>query len=526
MANSLWFSPDSQSSFLVYRRVKYNQHSVNSKKGTITWKCQSYGCTAKIVTKESKLIEIRGYHRNILHKAWTESQISKHEMEQTIIDKIKTQNQQPHQAFDSHIRDHPHQASIVTGFRDIRNKAYTAMYNSGNKLPKTAQEISTVLTKSGLDKNYWGQKIQLKDYDNATPKSLQEWRARTTYLYLGDDISAEYQVFCDKAGAETLQIARFLHLDVSFQFTPKISPTSKTSIPYKGGLHILATFSTKDAQHTNVTIPCATILFRAAKPDADTYDDAFKYLIIRCKEVHGIDIIPDEAVHVMADFEAALKIAIKRNWKVIYHHCLFHHGQALNTNLDDKHLKGLYQQNAKDFDFKFYCYIRRFHALPLLPPKLVPLAWNILSKQYKDCVPSAHQAKFKKWLMYHQKFWMKDGTFMGEWNCYRSSIRTNNSLETRNNLINKRFGSHPYLFKWIWFLSQWYADSQLQFEQYKIHGKGNLKSPRERLKELVLNKCWDFIDEHQSEKDILLFLERTSIALNSNTTVGALKRML
>ena len=43
------------------------------------------------------------------------------------------------------------------------------------------------------------------------------------------------------------------------------------------------------------------------------------------------------------------------------------------------------------------------------------------------------------------------------------------------------------------------------------------RDPREALKNEVLVKWWDFIDQNQSDKDILLFLNNTSIAMKANT---------
>ena len=119
---------------------------------------------------------------------------------------------------------------------------------------------------------------------------------------------------------------------------------------------------------------------------------------------------------------------------------------------------------------------------------------------------------------------MKNGIFMLEWNCYRSSIRTNNSWEHRNKEINQRFGPHPHLFDFVWGLSEWFENGFIEYEQYLKHGPGNKKPKRELLREPVLLKWWEFIDEHQKESDILLFLEKTSIAMKANSTV--LQKML
>ena len=90
--------------------------------------------------------------------------------------------------------------------------------------------------------------------------------------------------------------------------------------------------------------------------------------------------------------------------------------------------------------------------------------------------------------------------------------------------MNKEFGPHPYLFDFVWHLAVWFVDGFVAYNQYKLHGPGNDRHETEILKERVLLKWWDFIDEHQTEKDVLLFLEQTSKALKAGHK--ALKKML
>ena len=207
---------------------------------------------------------------------------------------------------------------------------------------------------------------------------------------------------------------------------------------------------------------------------------------------------------------------MKRNWvSGIMKRCLFHYSQCLNTNVADKGLKSVYQENGKNHHFPFYCFIRKFHTLALLPPTLVPLAFNILAKMYKEHTPVKHQQNCLKWIEYYKRQWLRSGHFIMSWNCYKSTIRTNNLLESRNALMNDSFGSHPYLFKFVYDLAEWFASGFIVYEQYIEHGIGNKKHTKEVLKEKVLNKWWGFIAKQQTRDDILLFLEQTSIALRA-----------
>ena len=479
-----------------------------------------YGCNARIITQDGCLIETRGSHRNVTHKAWTSDQITKHRLEQKIIKKVRDENKSPHEAYNDVARDHPNKIQVFSGWQDCRNKAHNARQKSGFILPKPCQEISTTLNNCGLTLNHYGQKLLLQRYDESTTTSeqIEEWKSKSCKMYLGCVGAGEIQVFCCEDGAKILKTAPNIHFDVSFKATPKISPTSTETIPYKGALHLLAVFDPINVTQTPMAVPCATLLFKAAKPDADTYDLGLQYLRDQCIETHDVNIINmKQNIIGMGDYERPLRIAINRHWtQMIMKACLFHYSQALNSNIGDKGLQSLYQSTGKNHNFQFYCFIRNFHVLPLLPPSLVPRGWNLLAGCYKSYTPPKFQENCLRWLMYHKNYWMKNGEFIKEWNCYRSSIRTNNSLECRNNLVNVKFGAHPFLFEFVWKLGEWFAIGFVNFEQFVKHKKGNKKHPREILKEQVLLKLWDFIDNHQSDADILSFLKTTSKALKAN----------
>ena len=505
--------------FVVDRQIKYNKTSQNEKKGTITWYCEMYGCNARIITKEGKIIARKGMHRNISHKAWTNDQIKKHDLDEKISQRMRAKSESAHKAYNTVTRDHPVAATVSSGWRDHRNKAYYANSKAGFKLPQNSLEIPSTLKKLGLDANYYGQKLTLKDYDDAsvTPELLAEWKSRVSPMCLGNDGRPEFLVFCSLSGAKLLRITDRLHFDVSFKCTPKISPRSNETIPYKGALHLLAVFAAKDSQSTPMTVPCATILFKADKPTAAVYDLGIKYLRKRCIEEFGIDIIDSSRViQGMGDYETPLRNAIVRSWKIMLNGCLFHYSQCLNRNLQNKGLMTLYQKNGRNFNFGSYKFIRMFHALALLPPNLVPKGWNILSKNYPNHVPAAFHGPFINWLKYHQKQWMSNAKFIVEWNCYRSIIRTNNSLEVRNSLVNQDFGAHPYLFEFAKSLAKWHEDGFIAHQQYVIHEKSNPKHQSEVLKEKILLKWWDYIDDKQSEETIWSFLQQTSIALKAD----------
>ena len=95
----------------------------------------------------------------------------------------------------------------------------------------------------------------------------------------------------------------------------------------------------------------------------------------------------------MCDFEQPLRISMLRNWlMMMIKGCHFHYTQCLNSNFFHEKLRSIYQQKGKNFNFEFYCNVRKFFALPLLPPNLVGYAWNSLVKSCKKI----HQLNIRK----------------------------------------------------------------------------------------------------------------------------------
>ena len=91
-------------------------------------------------------------------------------------------------------------------------------------------------------------------------------------------------------------------------------------------------------------------------------------------------------------------------------------------------------------------------------------------------------------------------------------------------MINARFGSHPYLQDFVENLSEWFCDGFIEYAQYLKHGMVRERDKREILKNKALNKWWNFIDKHQKDQNILLFLKETSKVMKAD--VNVLQKML
>ena len=459
------------------------------------WKCSTNYCNASIhtVNDDLSLFTSSGSHCNKSHRIWTADDLLKLDLLDKIAKKVMNDGLKPHTAYHVIARENPSAIQVMSGYKDAKGAAYKAQTKIRVSLPKTIKTIKKSLIDSKMNLNYYGQRLALKRFpdDGTSDESLKNWESRSGLMYLGDGGCGDFQVWCEKLGSQIISIAKYIHFDVSFKHTPEISPHAAIAIPYKGALHLIASFPSKDASHPPIAVPCATILLKKAKPDTNSYYAALIFLWKKCIKLFNVDIVStSNVINGMGDYEPALKNAIKLIWKehMIVKGCLFHYGQALNTNIGTKGLQPWHQSNKPKFDFKLYCYFRQFHSLALLPPQLVPRAWSLIVSRYKSETPSICHDNVVNWIKYHKGFWMKSGVFIKEWNCYRQPIRTNNLLECRNALINSRFGSHPFLYDFVQNLSEWFCDGFIEYEQYLKHSMVRQRHKQEILKNKVLDK--------------------------------------
>eukprot|EP01083_Nonionella_stella_P125451 379457_1 len=162
------------------------------------------------------------------------------------------------------------------------------------------------------------------------------------------------------------------------------------------------------------------------------------------------------------------------------------------------------------------------HAIALLPPKLVPRAWNIIAKKREDATKECAEQGLQ-FMLYHKRQYMGSGQYIKEWNHYRDFVRCNNQLENKNGIINRLCGSHPFLFEFQYLLAQYYNDEYIAYDQFIKHGATNKRHKREILKNKLLIRAWDFIDKDKSmgyvntkDEDIVVFMKYASIALKGN----------
>ncbi len=201
-----------------------------------------------------------------------------------------------------------------------------------------------------------------------------DFQDRTGFIYLGTNIRHSFHAFCATFNAKILHNLKLWCMDSSHPWTPRIAYFRK---PYDQCLVINAVYTNVGPNQTNVSLPCIWVLMSEAHEDE--YIEILRFIVKRIKKVHKIDLSKNYH-EVMCDYEKGERNAVKEvfpSWKVWG--CFFYFAQALVTNI--KTHKNMISKYRSDIDFQIYC--RCFQMLALIPVRFVPLAFDLLKKQYK-----------------------------------------------------------------------------------------------------------------------------------------------
>eukprot|EP01083_Nonionella_stella_P038522 104813_1 len=480
-----------------YHETGYSRQSSSIQQ---TFKCSERDCRAfiKTIDKNPLDYEYGGPHILKQHVRYDQNDLRIFDFKEQVKKRVQG-GDQPHEAYNNVAREQPDVAEQVRGYDSVRNVAWNVRYETRGKLPKHKKDWGEYLRREGIDGNYYDQLL-----NNGKPEEddiLQQWEARRGAFYLGDGgTSGRYQIFCPREGAKVLSECDRIYVDCSYKFMPRQSPHSIDIQPYGAGCHLIAGFLNENNECVPCTVPGATVLFGPDHPDEEEYYGGFKLLREMCQKEYGFDIVRDDHVlETMGDMETPLRGAIHQMWpKSKRKICAFHYSQRLNTNIGNKNLNRFYRSNV--------------------PPKLVPKCWNILRKERKK-IYSQCKEQMDEFIQYHKKTYMKDGSWIVSWNHYRSYVRTNNELERKNGILNARLGRHPFLDKWVMGMAEWYMDEYIKFKQYVNNGVQSKRHKKEILKNELLDKCWDFVDENQDQESLMIFLKYSSIALKGNQQV-------
>eukprot|EP01083_Nonionella_stella_P096461 271187_1 len=298
--NPIQFGTDGSRRYAIYDELRYT-HVDTNQKGIDKWRC-THNCYCFIYTGvDGAFVKSNGNHKPIVHKRWTTKQQNRTQFMNKIKKKVQDEKEEPHKAYRDIARDYPEDAKLVSGFDAVRSNIYYVREKHGYLLPRNRFGIKDALIKHGMDGNYYGLKLSLSKYDkeNTDESTVAVWKSHVSRFYLGDGCDgsgSQYQIWCEKKAAKilSLSLSEYILFDVSFKHTPKLSPAGNDMVPYKGALHIIGVTSNKNPKQTNLAIPCVTILFRHAKPGADTYHEALSELIRQCEIHHQTKIVRED----------------------------------------------------------------------------------------------------------------------------------------------------------------------------------------------------------------------------------------
>eukprot|EP01084_Bolivina_argentea_P175589 304040_1 len=372
--------------------------------------------------------------------------------------------------------------------------------------------------------NWWG--FELKTGANLEEKQSETYSEMAGLIYLESDDAYEVQTFCSQAHAEIIRNAPWLAFDGSFKSTPKLG----CGVYYGQVFHIVAIYPAGSLNQTPMAVASACVLMRRVKPDHIAYEHALDILNQGISREYGFEIFHDKNIDIMTDMEGGMRIAIKNRWKNGKQHiCFFHYCQALFVNIGKKGLFSVYRNDGQDNDFGFYKYARCYMCLALIHPAVVVRAWNLLYSMVDSETPANYIDEMWNFVEYHRGFYMKDVEFIMAWNCYRLLMRSSNSLECRNFINNRRFGTHPEWWKWIIKNMEMFANSLNDFISWKGTGVTHRRGKKEVFKNKRLIQLWTAMDEKivskkldgkvtfdtskVSDEEILYFLNESSKAL-------------
>eukprot|EP01084_Bolivina_argentea_P185541 319944_1 len=424
-----------------------------------------------------------------------------------------------HAAYHESAANYPTTAeNWVKGFESLRGMAYRHAAKDGTTMPSDPADIGKYLEDQHLDGNFFDQVLARELYDKEETKESQikDWTERRGKFYIGDGKKrGKYQFWCPKWGAEQLATGARIYIDVSFKSTPRIS---QLKIPYQGVLHLLVGHKNENNKWVPHTTPCASILLQKGKSTGQVYLNALKKLWQICRSEYKIDIINHGGrtdLIVISDMEEGLKQAVQSLWNNSRQKiCAFHFAQALRKKQQTIGLSKYFKDNIK-----VYWYFRNFFMLWAVPLDLVRRCYDLLVSKADDPdfgYRHVCEKEGDEWIEYFRDTYMINMEFAKRWNHWYEFVRTNNELENRNGQVNLMFGPHPYINKFAFRLAKWYNEEYIQLMQYLNQGYQRRRRSIEVLKNDLLKKCWDWLEElgpRPSDNQLIIFLKYCNVAM-------------
>eukprot|EP01084_Bolivina_argentea_P308007 532468_1 len=421
-------------------------------------------------------------------------------------------------------RDDPELGKASGGFGQFKSKLYYHKKNKFGTLPMNRGEFGPFLIKTGLDGNYYAQKLLRKDYEPDAPDRLiNQWKERSGKFYIGDGASrGKYQHFACKWGAEILgQLSSIvisrISVDLTFKSTPKASPKLRHPILYDGAMIIWGGWENFNHNYVPFSCSLAISLYIKAKSSKEEYIQGLESLECAVEQEYKMKIFEKKFdIDAMTDLENPLFTAIGVKFRCDNKLCGYHYCHGLDVNINKKGLSVFTRSDGKHYDILVLYWVRQYKSLMVIHPELIFRCHNLILYAVKDLIPLAHQACYD-FHNYHKGYYMRIELIL-KWNHWGSLRRTNNEQEKGNCDINKFVGPHTPLDDWSYRMGRWFNDKYLDYVSYQEKGVQNKRHTTEILKNKLLVKVWDFMDRYQEDKDLLIGMKYASVALKGNKT--------
>ena len=371
------------------RKIAFQGYPFNNpypkKNGLTSWPCASQ-CGLRINTTSNG--DKLQFH-SIASKQQTHNFIDTHhtKVDQQYVDKqtFKTAltqtieeskgNETGPEYYEKIRREHPSLVANVGSLNTTKNHIYKIKNKYGPPRPPSLFDIDDAMhAHPEYAQNFWGYQLRV-NRQNLTDQQIRSYEKLADLSYLGSN--DEYCLFAgSKQHIQCFHDAPWHVFDGSFKSTAKFS---LCGVYYGQTFYLLAIYPADAPNKTPFTMTCGAIMMREIKPDHSAYERALDAFNDACIDEYGIGIFHDREVNVMTDMEEAIRIAVKSKWiQCILHICFFHYAQRIFVNLGKKHLLPVYKESGEHADFDFYCFVRCYITLALLPPVLIPRAWNLL----------------------------------------------------------------------------------------------------------------------------------------------------
>lgn len=393
-------------SLKVVKGFKYGRPYFQKKSQTYRWRCTFRDCNAFILTNMTQECLLEESKHGHTHNP--DSHLARHYVSNSV--KRKAANNQSTQPIrlvrkEIQVAPAPIRSELdLSDLKRIRNVVYAEKQRQYPKLPKSIDEVHTILSEMNL---------KTADGEN---------------LLMVNDSQLNIVIFSTKKNLKFLSEVKKIFIDGTFDKSLKF---------------FKQLFTIHGVKKRNY-VPAAFCLLK--NKEKTSYQAAFEHLIKKCKE-ENLLFYPSSVV---SDFEPAIIWAIEITWPcVIIILCRFHLTQNWYKKIQQLGLSTLYE----DKDSEVGWWLRWCFGLPLLDASEVAIAFT------EDLMNAGvENASFAKFVDYLCETYVDEvsATYPPTlWASQEIVDRTTNICEAFHHHYNKLFNSsHPHVFAFTEVLSE------------------------------------------------------------------------